>query len=285
MGNNQFLIKALDYIDRNILEDIDLYSISSSAGISVPHFYRLFKRLTGDTVGAYITRRRMALAAVELINSSKSVTEVAFKYSFDSHDVFTRAFKRVYGVSPSEYRNSKVRPPLKRLELAEDENHKSNNNMSFSIIDSEGFYVMGMECEAKRWDSNGAIGRLWNDFLVRVDQLKGAKLPLVMYGICEHETCNKDSFKYMAAIAVEDNVVVPQAMVKRFIRPQRFFEAIVPNSISTPDAYAGTIGYAKSLGYQIEEYDDIEVYEDGFKDPDYSSFKLLIAVKENEGRN
>ncbi|MGF7141769.1 hypothetical protein HNQ56_000179 [Anaerotaenia torta] len=46
-----------------------------------------------------------------------------------------------------------------------------------------------------------------------------------------------------------------------------------------PDAYAGTIGYAKSLGYEIEDYDNIEVYEEVFKDPAFHSFQLLIPVK------
>jgi len=121
MPKDQHMLKALDYIDKNITQNVSLYDISREAGFSVPHFYRLFKRLTGDTVGAYILRRRMSMAARDLIDSDKSITSIAFEYGFESHDVFTRAFTRVYGMPPNKYRHSNGPPPLKRLSVIDDE--------------------------------------------------------------------------------------------------------------------------------------------------------------------
>jgi|GEM_PF-1786574 len=279
MLNNQHLLKALNYIDKNITRNISLYDISREAGYSVPHFYRLFKRLTGDTVGAYILRRKMSLAAKDLIESDKSIANIAFEYGFESHDVFTRAFTRVYGISPKKYRYSNYPPPLKRLSISDDEASNDSRQMAFSLFQSEGFYVIGMECRAKMWDSDGSIGRLWSDFLTRVDDIKQATNPMTMYGICEHETCDNGQLKYMASIGVSRASEAPLGMVKRFIRVQKFIQASVPDSISTPDAYAGTIGYAKSLGYDIEDYDYIEVYDEIFQDPAVHSYKLLIPIK------
>jgi AraC family transcriptional regulator len=136
-----------------------------------------------------------------------------------------------------------------------------------------------MECKAKQWDCDGAIGRLWSDFLERVDEIKQATSPIVMYGVCEHETCDNTNFKYMAAIGVKKLTEVPLGMKQRFIRKQSFFQASVPDFISTPDAYAGAIGYARSLGYDIEYYDNIEVYNEIFQDPAVNSFNLLIPIK------
>lgn len=73
MPKDQHMLNALDYIDKNITRNVSLYDISREAGYSVPHFYRLFKRLTGDTVGAYILRRRMSMAARDLIDSDVSI--------------------------------------------------------------------------------------------------------------------------------------------------------------------------------------------------------------------
>lgn len=56
MIKEQAMLKAMNYIDENITQSISLYDLSRVAGFSVPHFYRLFRRLTGDTVGAYILR-------------------------------------------------------------------------------------------------------------------------------------------------------------------------------------------------------------------------------------
>lgn len=281
MPNDQFMQKALDYIDKNIDGNISLYDISCEAGFSVPHFYRLFKKLTGDTVCSYMLRRKLSLAAKDIRDSRKSISSIAFEYGFESHDVFTRAFTRVYGISPSKYRREgKDLPPLKRLIIEEGKLSQNERQMTFDLFKSPEFEVIGMECRAKTWDSDGAIGRLWGDFLMDVEKIKYAGDPAVMYGICEWEGCDGEYIKYLAGVGVKSGACLPQGMVRRSVRTQSFFRANVPDSISVPDAYTGTIGYAKSLGFEIEEYDNIEVYEEKFRDPAYYSFQLLIPVKE-----
>lgn len=182
-------------------------------------------------------------------------------------------------MSPNKYRHSNCPPPLKRLSVIDDEPVIDSNQMTFSLLHSDGFYVIGMECYARVWDSDGNIGRLWSDFLTRLDDIKKAANSITMYGICEHETCNDDSFKYMASIGVSEAFEAAPGMTKRFIRVQNFIQASVPGSISIPDAYAGTTGYAKSLGYEIDTYDNIEIYDETFQDPDVHCFKLLIPIK------
>lgn len=280
MPNEGNMQKALDYIENNITGNLSLYEISGKAGFSVPHFYRLFKRLTGDTVGAYILRRKLSLAAGDIIKTNKSITSIAFEYGFESHDVFTRAFSRVYGMSPKKYRNSEGAPPLKRLIVLEEEQSTDNRQMSFRILHSEGFEVVGMECIATQWDGNGAIGRLWSSFLPRADEIEHSLNPMVMYGICEHEKCTKDHFRYLAGVGVNHIDELPPGMVRYSMKGQTYLQANVPDVIITPDAYSGTIGYAKSLGYEIEDYDNIEVYEEAFRDPAFHSFQLLIPIKE-----
>ncbi len=278
MPRDQNLIRALEYIDRNITRDICLFDLSREAGFSVPHFYRLFKRLTGDTVGEYILRRKVVMAAEDLAADNKSVCRIALEYGFESHDVFTRAFKRVYGITPNKYRSGKP-PPLKRLSLIESTTTSNEHQMNYSVLQGESFYVVGMECIATKWDGDGAIGRLWSDFLSRLDDINSVSCPIIMYGICEHETCNNENLKYMAAIGVDSTDKIPSGMSARRIRSQTFLQARVPVTVSIPDAYTGTIGYAKSLGYEVDEYDNIEVYGQNFQDPDYNSFKLLIPIK------
>jgi AraC family transcriptional regulator len=283
MHSEQYMLKALDYIDNNLAKDISLFEISREAGFSVPHFYRLFKRLTGDTVGAYILRRRLSLAARDLTRSKKTIADISFTYGFESHDVFTRAFTRVYGMSPNKYRSSSGPPPFKRMEVIENGSgvraDKGRPQMSFTLLESAGFYVAGMECCAKRWDADYSIGYLWSSFLVRAGEIDNTAKPMTMYGICEFETCSKEQFTYLAAVAINDTDNIPTGMIKRYIRPQKFFQADVPQVIGVPDAYTATIGYAKSLGYEMDEYDEIEVYDEIFRDPADHNFKLWIPIK------
>lgn len=279
MPSNNYMQKALDYIDNNITSNINLHDISFEAGFSVPQFYRLFKRLTGDTVGAYILRRKLTLTSRELKNSNKSISRIAFDYGFSSHDVYTRAFIRIFGVSPKEYRQGEGIPPLKRHSIQYSGQEKNAYQMEFQVVDSPGIEVIGLECNAKIWDTDNSIGKLWSNFLIRVKEINHVQSPMTMYGICECEYCDSKHFKYMAAIEVDSTVKIPQGMVRRIIKPQNFFRASVPASISVPDAYSATIGYAKSLGYEIEDYDNIEVYDETFRDPAFYSFQLLIPIK------
>ena len=278
MPKEQSLQKAMDYIEKNLTGDISYYDIAREAGISVPHFYRLFKRLTGDTVGAYLLRRRISLAANDLADSNKSIVSIALEYGFESHDVFTRAFRRVYGISPSKYRKSITSVPLKRLTTISDLSVMDEHQMKFSLLQTEGFVVAGLECRAVQWDSDGAVGKLWSEFLARMEKIQLIQDKVTMYGICEHETCNDEDFTYMAAIGMDSGTVVPPGMTKKFISPQNFFQASVPDCISTPDAYAGAIGYARSLGYTLVDNDMIEVYDGIFQDPDVNRFRLLIPI-------
>lgn len=276
---DNYMQKALEYIDNNITSAISLNDIAFIAGFSVPQFYRLFKRLTGDTVGSYILRRKLIIASSEVKNSNKSISSIAFDYGFASHDVFTRAFIRVFGVSPKEYRNTGGLPPLKRYSIKYSEQEKKVHQMEFQVVDLPGFDVIGLECNAETWDNNGNIGELWSNFLMKVEVLNQVQKPMRMYGICEHEYYDNGHFKYMATVGVSEAVKIPKDMVKRSIKSQTFFQASVPASISVPDAYSAAVGYAKSLGFEIEDYDYIEVYDETFRDPAFYSFELLIPVK------
>ncbi len=282
MSKEQNLLEALTFIEDHIEEDLSLYDLAQVVGYSVPHFFRLFKRLTGDTVGEYIERRRITKAAIELRNSSKSIGELAFQFGFESHDVFTRAFRRVYGMTPSKYRNASIPlSPLKQLTISNHEKVCDNEEqMTFSTREMKSFFVIGMRCNAITWDADGAIGRLWCEFLNRVNEIKGLSNPIVMYGICECEIgIDKEHFTYMAAIGVDQVEEVPFGMSVKKIRAQKFFQASVPQEISIPEAYTSAIHYAQSLSYHIDDYSEIEVYADSFEDPDISRFKLLIPIK------
>jgi AraC family transcriptional regulator len=278
MPNDRRLQLALEYIEQNITQDISLYDIAQAAGFSVPHFYRLFKQLTGDTVGAYLLRCRIVMAARDLRENQDSVACIAFTYGFKSHDVFTRAFKRVYGVSPASYRRGNNPPPLKQIMAIEPGSMAGQDCMRFSLLHVNDFYVVGMECAARQWDQNGAIGRLWSDFLPHIHEIRQVEFPRVMYGICEHETCHAGEFTYLAALGVNREIDPPRGMTIRRMNAQAYFQADVPDRISVPDAYTSAAGYAKSLGYELAVTDEVEVYEETFRDPSIHRFKLWVPL-------
>ena len=95
---------ALDYIEDNLAGEIDFTEAAKLACCSPFYFQRLFLIVSGMTLGEYVRRRRLTLAAKELSSGPVKVIDVALKYGYDSPDAFTRAFRAVHGVTPQAAR-------------------------------------------------------------------------------------------------------------------------------------------------------------------------------------
>ncbi|MCW7458387.1 GyrI-like domain-containing protein [Leptospira bandrabouensis] len=90
----------------NQLENtIGLNQLAFFTGYSDWHFHRLFKSIQGENVKEYIRRLRLEKAAYELKITNFPILEIAIEAGFSSHESFSKAFKRVIGSTPSEFRN------------------------------------------------------------------------------------------------------------------------------------------------------------------------------------
>ena len=94
--------KAIDYIEDNIKEGIDYREVAKRVYLSEFHFQKLFLVLTGYTLGDYIRRRKLSLAADELRGGNRKVIDVALDFGYDSPESFARAFTKFHGVTPSK---------------------------------------------------------------------------------------------------------------------------------------------------------------------------------------
>ncbi len=96
--------KVFRYIDEHLDAQVSLAEVAEIASFSAFHFHRVFKMVTGEALGAYITRRRIEKAASDLLHKDGPLTEILVKYGFSDNASFTRTFKKYYGVSPTEFR-------------------------------------------------------------------------------------------------------------------------------------------------------------------------------------
>jgi AraC-like DNA-binding protein len=92
-----------DYIESHLSEPITLHQLAGAAGYSPWHAERIFKSLTGKAPFDYIRDYRLTQAAKALWNQDNRVVDVAFDYVFDSHEGFTKAFSRKFGMAPRRY--------------------------------------------------------------------------------------------------------------------------------------------------------------------------------------
>ena len=84
--------------------DLPLAALSARAGLSPFHFHRLFTAVAGETPKQYTLRLRVCRGAALLLTSEHSVLDIALSCGFQSHEAFTRAFARQFGMTPRAYR-------------------------------------------------------------------------------------------------------------------------------------------------------------------------------------
>jgi AraC family transcriptional regulator len=96
--------RVIDYIDAHLSEDISLAVLAAEAGLSPHHFGKAFKTSLGAPPCQYVTRRRIAQAMDLLLNTSRSITEIAYEIGFPNHSHFCGMFRKVTGTTPSQFR-------------------------------------------------------------------------------------------------------------------------------------------------------------------------------------
>ncbi|KUO63118.1 MAG: transcriptional regulator [Gracilibacter sp. BRH_c7a] len=96
-----------DYIDQHITEVITLRSLADVARYSPWHSARIFKEMTGKPPFEYIRALRLSHAALKLQDDGVKIVNVAFDFVFDSHEGFTRAFSKHFGMTPQFYCKNK----------------------------------------------------------------------------------------------------------------------------------------------------------------------------------
>lgn len=98
------ITRAKDFIDKNQSDDLSLAAVARAVNTSTFYFCKMFKKATGLTFTEYLGRVRVEKAKSLLLNPHVRVSEVAFEVGFQSLSQFNRVFKRITGLSPSEYR-------------------------------------------------------------------------------------------------------------------------------------------------------------------------------------
>lgn len=111
--NNQLeaVVRMQNYIASHLKSSISLNDLAKVAGYSPYHSAKLFKKHTQKTPFEYIRLLRLRESSIALLAPGQKVLDVALEFYFNSHEGFTRAFTKAFGLSPKKYQQKK--PPVK----------------------------------------------------------------------------------------------------------------------------------------------------------------------------
>ena len=103
--SNRRLLRARDAMDRTYAQRLDVRALARIALMSQAHFIRTFRGTFGETPHRYLQRRRVERSMFLLRETDVSITHICFAVGFTSLGTFSRTFRDIVGLSPTEYRD------------------------------------------------------------------------------------------------------------------------------------------------------------------------------------
>ena len=96
------VLRGIGFIEQNLHQDIGVCDVANAVSYSQFYFSREFSRAAQISIYDYILRRKISQSYQDLFNGREKIVDLAFRYGFGSHEVYTRAFKKMFGQNPSE---------------------------------------------------------------------------------------------------------------------------------------------------------------------------------------
>lgn len=104
--SDRALKRVVTYIEEHLDDELSLTTLANVGGFNASYLSRLFRQVTGETLTAYILRRRMTLAKTLLTGTNLKIQDIALRIGYPSAHSFTRAFRTEIGISPTDYRDT-----------------------------------------------------------------------------------------------------------------------------------------------------------------------------------
>ena len=135
------LNQTINYMEEHLTGEIAYEELARLACCSTYHYQRMFGYMAGVSLSEYIRRRRMSLAAVDLLGGEEKIVDLALKYGYSSPTAFNRAFQSVHGIAPSAVKkggaNVKTYPPISfkiTVKGVEEMNYRIENREEIRIV-------------------------------------------------------------------------------------------------------------------------------------------------------
>ncbi len=210
--------KSINYIESNLENKMDLNATAQEAYMSKSNYYRIFFALVGYSVKQYIQLRRMSLATEDIANNSLRIIDIAVKYGFKSGDAFSRAFKRVTGLLPSEFRKENKIFSFERVNIMDKYFDIQDKKLLEKYPDIKVLKKMepirvayycyyGKEPEKKAF-------KVMQEWINRVGISKKEDMRIFGYNNPSPTAPGQEEYGYEVCVTIEDNVVINDENVK-----------------------------------------------------------------------
>lgn len=280
--------KSIYFIERNLTEDIAIEDVSDQVNLSFYHFHRIFTAHTGYALKTYVRRRRLTLAADEVVFTFNNLVCIAKKYKFKNLESFIRAFKKEFGVTPGHFRKEiagiKRFNPLNNISIHANLNRiRESVTHTPKIMTLSELNISGLKCSTNIQEN--IIPRLWMEYQkiyhkipnkLSVDRCIGVCLPVRKSYLNENVY-----FDYIAGHEVGEFGLTTDFLFDYTVKSQKYAVFTHRGALNTLGLTYGYVYgiWANETDLKIVEGDTLEIYDQRFnygkKD---SEMEILIPV-------
>ncbi|MFI9359859.1 effector binding domain-containing protein [Kitasatospora sp. NPDC053057] len=212
----EHLNRAMEHIERNLDQEIDVAELARIAITSEYHFRRLFSMLAGIPLSEYVRRRRLTVAGAEVLDGERTLLDIAVRYGYTSGEAFARAFRSMHGVGPGEARRDGAvltsQPRMSFRLIVE-----GSSSMEYRIVEKPDFRIVGRKARVPLiyLGVNPHIAEfikgLGTETVERITALTG-KDPLGIVSVTDDFSPNREEgseLDYWHAVVAREDAVVP----------------------------------------------------------------------------
>ena len=162
---------ALDYIENHLCGEMSPQEVADACHYSLSGLQKIFGHVFHIGLADYMARRRVTLAARELVMTRDSIVDIALRYGYGSHEVFIRAFRRIWGETPSHFRRTRtftdIYPPNSNLQGGSDmiRHHFDVTQLYDAICQREGTWAIIFDTR-RLMEINDTLGRGAGDLAI-----------------------------------------------------------------------------------------------------------------------
>jgi AraC family transcriptional regulator len=283
---------AINFILKNLNEDLSLDKLAKVANYSPFHFQKIFKQATGESPKHFIIRMRLETAAHSLImHYHKSITEVAFDSGFSSPATFARAFRNYFGISAEELRSMPVEQRLNSFKKGNQKKQLLETDLNFrNIKPGDEMTTESLKIMVKKTET--ARGIFVSTDLQDVVTIRAAFKAIIQSADIYDLLTSRSKFigiiyphqnLYKAVVSVEPHQLVPSNLNVLQIRGGKFGAYKIKGDLTF--AFATFKVFAKSWlpesGYRMPDICGYEVFSESPLNKSYQEIEreIFIAVE------
>lgn len=256
--NNNRLNSLVNYIEEHLTEEIEYKKLAQILLVNEYTLHRIFYFVTNISLADYIRKRRLSMAAIDILSGKERIIDIAIKYQYDSATAFSRAFKKMMGVPPSQFIGDTKHInyfPVIKFEESEEElreiKFQIKGNVSFDM------YVIG------RKTTMNNLSKTAKNFWEEIKDDRPEVFDEALYGVVEYDKQLSDRTKE-ATYYIGGNKKFEGS--KKYIIKNKKFLIFTINSVEGEDISRFTKNIYSSiipnLGYNLDNVPDIEEYID-----------------------